>query len=106
MRAAGLAVLALGLAACTAPGPAPVVERGPARVSPAPSRAEPQRTTPQIAPSHSTSTNHCSAGSSGGGRLAFATVSATVLCAASTASQICRTAGEVGSVSARSSLSR
>lgn len=51
MRAAGLAVLALGLAACTAPGPAPVVERGPARVSPAPARAEPQRTTPQIAPS-------------------------------------------------------
>lgn len=51
MRAAWLAALLLGLAACTAPGPAPVTDRSPARVSPSPARVEPQRTTPQIAPS-------------------------------------------------------
>jgi lipoprotein NlpD len=49
-----LAVMVLGLAACTARGPAPVSERGPARVGPPPPvEAKPAtpRITPQIAPS-------------------------------------------------------
>ncbi|MGK2951997.1 MAG: peptidoglycan DD-metalloendopeptidase family protein [Thiobacillus sp.] len=54
MRIVLLGVMVLGLAACTARGPAPVSERGPARVGPPPPvAAKPAtlRITPQIAPS-------------------------------------------------------
>jgi lipoprotein NlpD len=53
MRSAWLAVMLLGLAACTARGPAPVTERSPARVGTAQvaAKADAPRATPQIAPS-------------------------------------------------------
>jgi lipoprotein NlpD len=53
MRSAWLAVMLTGLAACTAPGPAPVTERGSTRVGAAAvaTKAEAPRATPQIAPS-------------------------------------------------------
>jgi lipoprotein NlpD len=53
MRTAWLAVMLMGLAACTAPGPAPVTERGSTRVGTAAvaTKAEAPRATPQIAPS-------------------------------------------------------
>ncbi|MDT3707650.1 MAG: peptidoglycan DD-metalloendopeptidase family protein [Thiobacillus sp.] len=53
MRNAWLVVMLLGLAACTARGPAPVTERSPARVGTVQvaAKAETPRVTPQIAPS-------------------------------------------------------
>ncbi|HMM46662.1 MAG TPA: peptidoglycan DD-metalloendopeptidase family protein [Thiobacillaceae bacterium] len=51
MRAAWSILIVLALAACTAPRPAPVVERGAMRSGTAPARAEAPRTTVQIAPS-------------------------------------------------------
>lgn len=53
MRSAWLAVMLLGLAACTSPGPAPVTERGSTRGGTAAvtTKAEAPRATPQIAPS-------------------------------------------------------
>jgi lipoprotein NlpD len=53
MRSAWLAVMLMGLAACTSPGPAPVTERGSTRGGTAAvaTKAEAPRATPQIAPS-------------------------------------------------------
>lgn len=51
MKAAWVVLGLLGLAACTAQRPAPVVERGAAPAAKAPVRAEAPRATPQIAPS-------------------------------------------------------
>lgn len=54
MRNIGLSLLMLGLAGCVSHGPAPVIDRTPARAAPPPvaAKAEPVRpVTPQIAPS-------------------------------------------------------
>lgn len=48
MRVAGVVLAAWALAACTAPGPAPVSDRSPARTA---AKSEVTRATPQIAPS-------------------------------------------------------